>query len=79
MAKYIFLTLPAYGHVNPTLAIVQELVNGESSHHPQVEWPMPTQVKRHLFDRQDRRDKRIFRLGRLWLLDITLTMRTAES
>jgi hypothetical protein len=26
--------------------------------------------KRHLFDRQDRRDKGVFRLGRLWLLDI---------
>ncbi len=26
--------------------------------------------KRHLFDRHDRRDKGIFRLGRLWLLDI---------
>jgi hypothetical protein len=26
--------------------------------------------KRHLFDRQDRRAKGIFRLGRLWLLDI---------
>ncbi len=27
MAKYIFLTLPAYGHVNPTLAIAQVLLN----------------------------------------------------
>jgi MGT family glycosyltransferase len=26
MAKYIFLNVPAWGHVNPTLAVVQELV-----------------------------------------------------
>jgi len=26
MAKYVFLEIPAYGHVNPTFAIVQELV-----------------------------------------------------
>lgn len=26
MAKYVFLNIPAYGHVNPTFAIVQELI-----------------------------------------------------
>ncbi len=26
MAKYVFLSMPAYGHVNPTFAVVQELV-----------------------------------------------------
>lgn len=26
MAKFVFLNIPAYGHVNPTLAVVQELV-----------------------------------------------------
>src|SRR5947209_20451845 len=26
MAKYIFFNVPAHGHVNPTLAVVQELV-----------------------------------------------------
>src|SRR5947208_10216222 len=27
MTKYIFLNMPAYGHVNPTLAVAHELVN----------------------------------------------------
>ena len=26
MAKYVFFNFPAYGHVNPTLAIVEELI-----------------------------------------------------
>jgi UDP:flavonoid glycosyltransferase YjiC (YdhE family) len=26
MVKYAFFNIPAYGHVNPTLAIVEELV-----------------------------------------------------
>ena len=26
MAKYVVINIPAYGHVNPTLAVVQELV-----------------------------------------------------
>src|SRR5579875_2386354 len=27
MTKYVFFNFPAYGHVNPTLAIVEELVS----------------------------------------------------
>ena len=34
---------------------------------------------RHRFDRHDRRDKGIFRLGRLWLLDILRRARTAAA
>lgn len=32
MAKYVFFNFPAYGHVNPTLAIVEELI---AHHSPQ--------------------------------------------
>ena len=35
--------------------------------------------QRHRFDRHDRRDKGIFRLGRLWLLDILRRARTAAA
>jgi hypothetical protein len=35
--------------------------------------------KRHWFDRHDRRDKGIFRLGRLWLLDILRRTRDVET
>jgi Transposase DDE domain len=37
------------------------------------------QGKRSLFDRADRRDKGIFRLGRLWLLDLLRRARSAPS
>ena len=35
--------------------------------------------QRHRFDRVDRRDKSIFRLGRLWLLDILRRARNRAS
>jgi hypothetical protein len=35
--------------------------------------------QRHRFDRHDRRDKGIFRLGRLWLLDILPRAHTATA
>lgn len=31
MARYVFLSTPGYGHVNPTIAVVQELVAREET------------------------------------------------
>ena len=42
MSNYIFLDLPLYGHVNPTLAVVQELV--KRGHH--VSYYLPERFRR---------------------------------